>query len=364
MANKKLESLPIKLMEQVFGSRYDREEFGLNAYIVKVTNRFPPSRPLLISTIGSAGDFGFAKENISKYFSLVHKHAKVLGQYSRERKDLGVVHITGGAGGIPYEMARIAKKENPELFSIAMYPRPSEKDAGMLQENKLPPSIEFYDWIVMSGLSLMKRGDNVARADINRAFHGGEGTLGEIATASHDGRIVVVTQLGNFGITQNVVQVLAYSYTDRGSVVIVENDPEKALRRAIAEHFANVERNDGVPLSNLDVYRKPENAKLYVNPRMSARVTTDSYPHLQLSGQLVLAGIDRDLLFQELTRKIGLNGDFKLVDLREGEEPHILRARPFLEELILSEINNIKAQALKGEVPYKVISHNLEVPAR
>lgn len=362
---KKFETMPIGIVEEVFGPRYSRGEFGLGAYVIKATNLDPPSRPLIVSTIGSAGDNGTAREDIKQYYPVIHEHAKALGQFSKARKDLGIVHFTGACPGLPYEKARIAKEVNPELFSLGMYPRMSSEDIADFMFGKLPPFTECYDWIVVNDLSMMKRGMNVGKADINIAYHGAEGSLAEVAKAAHEGNVLVLVPLGTrYGITQNVHHVLAVAYSDRGSVVIIENDPVKAITRPVAEHFANLQRKLKVPLSNLDLYLRPERGKIFVNVRDSPRATTDYYQHLQLMEQFVFAGIGNERLMREFVENMGANGHLKPVDLREGEEPHILRAFPPLEESIRNELGRMKELATKGGGPYQLISHNSEVPVR
>lgn len=365
MPIKTFEILPIKVMEEVFGSSYAREEFGAGAYIIRVTKLDPPSKPLIVSTIGSAGDSGTAREDIRQYYPIIHEHAVAFGEFSRARRDLGIVHFTGGCPGIPYEMAWKAKEVNPNLFSVAMYPRMSAEDIANLMFGILPPFTNCYDWIVVNALSRMKRAMNVGKANINRGYHGGEGSLAEMAKAAHEGNVVVSVPLGTrYGITQNVHEVLAFSYSDRESVVIVERDPVSAITRPVAEHFANVERRQRVPLSNLDFYAKPGKGKFFVNVRDSPRVTTASYSHLKLVEQLVFAGIDNERLMQHFVAGIGANGDLKHVDLKEGEAPHILRAFPVLEHTIRTELQRMRGLAIEGRLPYKLVSHNAEVPLR
>lgn len=365
MSIKTFEILPIRVMEEVFGERYARGEFGVGAYVIRATKLDPPSKPLIVSTIGSAGDNGTAREDIRQYYPIIHKHAITFGEFSRARRDLGIVHLTGGCPGIPYEMARKAKEANPSLFSVAMYPRMSAEDISNLMFGTLPQFTDCYDWVVVNDLSMMKRAMNVGKADISRGYHGGEGSLAELAKAAHEGNVVVSVPLGTrYGVTQNVHEVLAHSYSDRGAVVMVERDPVRAITMPIAEHFANVERRQRVPLSNLDFYAKPGKGKFFVNVRDSPRVTTDSYPHLQLVEQSVFAGVDYEMLMRDFVANVGANGHLKRVDLKEGEAPHILRAFPLLENTIKTELQRMRNLAVGGRLPYKLISHNAEVPLR
>ncbi|MBI2542023.1 hypothetical protein HYV80_04905 [Candidatus Woesearchaeota archaeon] len=355
--------LPIAEVEKAFGSRYSPSEFGAGAYVVKVTNLEPPTNPLLVSTIGSAGDNGKLKEDFRVYSKFFEAHGLAFAMYADERPDLGLVHVTGGPPGIPALINEIAKKNNPNIFSLAFYPEFSREELADLAEGKLPVHLNLYDWIVVCKMPPMTRGVFVGRSHVNRVYQGAEGSLLEAAEASHSGKVIVAVPTGKLGISNKVEEILALSYTDRGSVVLTEKDPDLAIRRPIAEYFADIRRKRGEHLTNLDVYKKGDgDGRIYLNPRDSPRVTTQSYGHLRLIQQLVLASSDpaiRDVMVNHFIHNLGLNGGLKQVQLLPGEEPTVLRAHPHLEAVIANEI----LRMVKGRSDqYKVVSHSYEVP--
>ena len=357
----KIEKLPVKVIEEVFGGRYPPEEFGNGAYVIKASKLDPPSNPILISTAGSAGDLGDSKEDPSKYFLQTREHGRALGVYTKERTDLPIVHLTGGCPAIPYELAHEAKSVNPALFSMAFLPRLKTEDSRKIKEGILPYYAGFYDWIVITNLSAMKRGDNVGRADIVIMHHGGSGTLAEGASAYEYGRVIASVPYGKkFGITQVMEETLMYSYADKGSVIFKESDSEKVIKRAMSEYFANEARKSGIKLSNLDIYFKPEEQAYFINARESPRVTTSFYSHLDIKNQMVFGGMDKQELLEYFRHHSKLNGQLKEMRLRNGEYPHMFKGPKDLDGIIQSSIFLMKDPS-NLSLHLKLISHNSEV---
>ncbi len=361
-----MKRLPIELMQELFGPRYNRREFGPEAHILDVTGREPPSNPILIASVGAAGDNGTVREDITRHYPQAEAHGRALGQYTLKRPDLGIIGVNGGCPGLPYVKATAAKKTNPDLFSLAFCPFLSEDDERLLQDGVLPWILKPYDWLVMTRQSPMKRGDNVGRSDIITVQSLiGEGTLAEVATASHDGRVIVLSPLDeNSGMIQYLERLLASSYTDRGATVFTEYSPEKAIGRGIAEHVARIERLRGRKLANLDVYIKEGDGRIFVNARESPRATTSSYPHLSLINQLVVSGTESVQIAEIFRNGSNLDGDLKDVPAREDETPHILRVLPNLEGAVMHAVNRIRMNGINGHAPYNVLSYNSQVPVR
>lgn len=366
MTNQSFKVMPIKELERAFGSRFHEDEFGIDARILKLTDLNPPSMPIILGTGGSAGDSGTLRENISQYFPLAEKYGRALGEYSIERKDLPLVHMTGGTPNIPYVIAVEAKKANSKLFSLAMYPKLTDREVRQLAEGILPEHLQFYDWVVLTDLYVMQRAVIVGeKSDVFRAHHGAEGTAVEVACAKHAGRVAITTPYGSTtGITQNIDTTLNLSYTDRGGVIFKETRPKEGYQRGIAEHFARMAKATGASVSNLNVYLRSENGKLFLNPRDAPPVTTELYQHLAPLENLVLAGVTRDELLNYITQSFGLDGWLKIVQVRKelGEVPYILRAHSPLRERILTDIEALVANALAREAPFRLISRNSEVP--
>ena len=166
---------------------------------------------LTIGVMGSSG--GTMSEE-------VRRKAYHLGEAIAERD---AILITGGCPGLPYEAVRGAKAK------------------GGLHQGKYASPVEGFDVLIYTGSGLMGREiTNIRSCDIVVIIGGRTGTLGELAIAYDEGRLIGVLT-GTGGITDIVEEILRVSGKDTGACVVYESDPVKLVDRLIhvyrTEHF-------------------------------------------------------------------------------------------------------------------------------
>lgn len=147
----------------------------------------------------------------------------------------GCVLITGACPGLPLAAARGAKAAGGTVVGIS---------PGLgLDEHvyKYRSPVEHHDILVFTGSGLMGREvDNIRTSDVVVIVGGRSGTLGELAIAYDEGKLIgVVTGTG--GISDMVRDILAACAKDTGARVVYDPDPERLvgelLRVYRTEHF-------------------------------------------------------------------------------------------------------------------------------
>src|SRR3989338_198400 len=157
--------LPIEYATEVLGPKFPADEFGRSSQVcvLRVTNRIPPHNPIPLASMGSAGDLKVKprKEDLAQHLPRAAEYGRELGRFASERRDLGIIHVTGGCPGLPYIINKAAKEENPEIYSVAIAPKLHGDDLVMVQEGLVPRFCDLYDLIVCSGQRFNKRGTDV-----------------------------------------------------------------------------------------------------------------------------------------------------------------------------------------------------------
>jgi uncharacterized protein (TIGR00725 family) len=162
----------------------------------------------------------------------VKKKVFRLGEVIAERD---AILITGGCPGLPYEAIRGAKAKGGMTLGIS--PGLSIDE----HQHKYRSPIDDFDVLIYTGSGLMGREiTNIRSCDIIVIVGGRTGTLGELAIAYDEGRLIgVVTGTG--GITQIVENIIRVSDKQTGACVLYEEDPEKLVDRLIeyyrTEHY-------------------------------------------------------------------------------------------------------------------------------
>lgn len=160
------------------------------------------------------------------------KKSQQLGEAIAER---GCVLITGACPGLPMASARGAKQKNGLVIGIS---------PGLsLDEhiNKYQSPSEFHDVIIYTGSGLMGREVvNIRSADILVFIGGRSGTLGELAIAYDEGKLIGILT-GTGGISDMVSDILAVCKKKTGARVIYSKEPKVLIDKLIqaykTEHY-------------------------------------------------------------------------------------------------------------------------------
>lgn len=147
----------------------------------------------------------------------------------------GCVLVTGACPGLPLAAARGAKAAGGMVVGIS---------PGLgLDEHvyKYRSPAEYHDILVFTGSGLMGREvDNIRTSDVVVIVGGRSGTLGELAIAYDEGKLIgVVTGTG--GISGMVRDILAACAKDTGARVLYDPDPERLVAELLrvyrTEHY-------------------------------------------------------------------------------------------------------------------------------
>lgn len=147
----------------------------------------------------------------------------------------GCVLVTGACPGLPQASACGAKEGGGLVVGIS---------PGLsLDEhiNKYGSPTDFHDVLVFTGSGLMGREVvNIRSSDIVVIIGGRSGTLGELAIAYDEGKLIGVLT-GTGGISDLVEQILTACAKDTGARVVYDADPQRLvdelLRLYRTEHY-------------------------------------------------------------------------------------------------------------------------------
>ena len=178
---------------------------------------------LTIGVMGSSGG-DLSEEVKTKVFQL--------GEGIAEQD---AILITGGCPGLPYEAVRGAKAKGG--FVVGISPGLSIDE----HRGKYRSPTENFDVLIYTGSGLMGREiTNIRSCDIIVIVGGRTGTLGELAIAYDEGRLIGVLT-GTGGITELVETIIRVTEKDTGACVLYEEDPKILVDRLIhyyqTEHF-------------------------------------------------------------------------------------------------------------------------------
>ena len=143
--------------------------------------------------------------------------------------------ITGGCPGLPYEAVRGAKVKGG--MTVGISPGLSIDE----HQGKYRSPIEDFDVLIYTGSGLMGREiTSIRSCDIIVIVGGRTGTLGELAIAYDEGRLIGVLT-GTGGITEIVETIIRVSAKETGACILYDEDPEKLIDRLIeyyrTKHF-------------------------------------------------------------------------------------------------------------------------------
>src|SRR3972149_5710886 len=135
--------------------------------------------------------------------------------------------ITGGCPGLPYEAVRGAKAKGGLVVGIS--PGLSIDE----HRGKYASPVEGFDVLIYTGSGLMGREiTNIRSCDIVGIAGGRSGTLGELAIAYDEGRLIgILTRTG--GITEMVEEIIRVCKKDTGACVLYDDDPSLLIDRLV-----------------------------------------------------------------------------------------------------------------------------------
>lgn len=143
--------------------------------------------------------------------------------------------ITGGCPGLPYEAARGAKSKGGMVVGIS--PALSIEE----HQGRYGSPVDAFDLLIYTGSGLMGREiTNIRSCDIVVIIGGRTGTLGELAIAYDEGRLIGVLT-GTGGITDIVQEIIQATGKETGACILYDDEPSKLIDRLIhyyrTEHY-------------------------------------------------------------------------------------------------------------------------------
>lgn len=147
----------------------------------------------------------------------------------------GCIVVTGACPGLPMAAARGAKRAGGLVIGIS--PALSLDEHAFKYES---PTLA-HDVLIFTGSGLMGREVvNIRSSDIVVIVGGSSGTLGELAIAYDEGKLIGVLT-GTGGISDMAKDILATCKKETGARVVYENDPRLLMEQLFdiysTEHF-------------------------------------------------------------------------------------------------------------------------------
>lgn len=162
------------------------------------------------------------------------------------------ITVTGACPGLPLAAAEGAKSAGGLVIGIS---------PGLsLDEHvyKYESPTEHHDVLIFTGSGLMGREVvNIRTSDIVVIIGGSSGTLGELAIAYDEGKLIGVLN-GTGGITTVIPDILAACNKETGARVVYNDDPDSLIEELLlvfrTEHFRRASCFcDGTPIRSNDV---------------------------------------------------------------------------------------------------------------
>ncbi|MFO0809025.1 MAG: YHS domain-containing protein [Gemmataceae bacterium] len=178
----------------------------------------PGGMAIKVGVMGGASDIALP-EHMEK--------AHALGRVVAAR---GCVLVTGACPGLPLAAACGAKQAGGLVVGVS--------PGVSLDEHlgKYASPTAFHDVLIYTGSGLMGREViNVRTSDVVVIVGGRSGTLGELAIAYDEGKLIGVLT-GTGGISGLVADILAACGKDTGSRVVYETDPERLVDELLRLH--------------------------------------------------------------------------------------------------------------------------------
>jgi len=185
--------------------------------------RISGDQALKIGVMGGAGE------------GIALAHLRLAEQVGEAIARADCVLVTGGCPGLPLAAARGAKNAGGMVIGIS---------PGLsLEEHvfKFESPTVHHDVLIFTGSGLMGREVvNIRSSDIVVIIGGSSGTLGELAIAYDEGKLIgALTGIG--GISDMAESILAACHKQTGARVLYDSHPDKLIERLLSvyqeEHF-------------------------------------------------------------------------------------------------------------------------------
>lgn len=191
----------------------------------------PPREPTtsqqaLALTIGVMG--GAGRDIPDDYLTKAEELGEAIGEQ-------GCVLITGGCPGLPFAAARGAKRKGATVIGIS--PGLSLYEHAYKYESPTA----YHDILIFTGSGLMGREVvNIRSSDIVAFIGGSSGTLGELAIAYDEGKLIGVLT-GTGGISDLVSGILSACQKQTGARVVYDDNPRRLVTELLKiyreEHY-------------------------------------------------------------------------------------------------------------------------------
>jgi len=170
---------------------------------------------IAVGVFGSAG---------GDYTPDVYRKAYHLGQAIAKT---GCALVTGACPGLPYGSVEGARDAGGLVIGIS----PGHNLREHVGQYESP--VEGFDVLVFTGDGLMGRETTAVRTcDIVIIIGGRSGTLGELAIAYEESKIIGVLE-DTGGLADHVEEVIRFVGKDTGAIVIYDKDPESLVSRLL-----------------------------------------------------------------------------------------------------------------------------------
>lgn|GEM_PF-30042 len=171
--------------------------------------------PLKIGVMGGAGKH------------ILPEHLEKAADLGQAIADADCIVITGACPGLPLAAARGAKRRFGTVIGIS--PALSLDEHAFKYES---PTLA-HDVLIFTGSGLMGREVvNIRSSDIVVIIGGSTGTLGELAIAYDEGKLIGVLT-GTGGISSMVEDILATCNKETGARVVYDDDPRRLIERLL-----------------------------------------------------------------------------------------------------------------------------------
>ncbi len=183
----------------------------------------PTDMPLKIGVMGGASS------------EILVEHLELAMQLGQAIADAGCIVVTGACPGLPLAAARGAHGRGGTVVGIS--PALSLDEHAFKYES---PTVA-HDVLIFTGSGLMGREVvNIRSSDIVVIVGGSSGTLGELAIAYDEGKLIGVLT-GTGGISDMVKDILATCAKNTGARVVYDDDPRRLVAQLLnvyrTEHF-------------------------------------------------------------------------------------------------------------------------------
>jgi uncharacterized protein (TIGR00725 family) len=177
-----------------------------------------PRAPGLRLTIGVMG---------SASGSIAARAMKLARQLGSEIAAQGCITVTGACPGLPFAAAQGAYRQGGLVIGIS--PGLSLDE----HREKYHSPVDCHDVLIFTGSGLMGREVvNIRSSDMVAILGGRSGTLGELAIAYDEGKLIgVLTDTG--GISDMVANILEACKKNTGARVLYDDDPRRLVDRMV-----------------------------------------------------------------------------------------------------------------------------------